>query len=141
MPALPTLAVWSLALVASAAPDKGGGAIEEAKKALETARANLAKAVERIEKDPPAAGDLDLARDAVAALKQTIEAGTELEPKDLDYAKAALAARKELRKQREYVEQRRASVGVHESWRQLDRALESLNGAARRLDDPKAGPK
>jgi hypothetical protein len=143
MKARSTVALCSIALAIMIGPQSALAAesINEAKKGLEAARSNLAKAVERIEKDPPTAADLDAARDAVEALKAAIEAGSELEPKDLEYAKAALAARKELRTQREYVEKRRAMAQLHESWRELDRARDRFDVAARRTEEPKASPK
>jgi hypothetical protein len=137
------ITVWSLALAITAAapPDGDPAAIAAAKKALETARANLTKAAERIQADPPSASDLDAAHEAVEALKAAIESGAALEPKDLDYAKIALAARKELRVQREYVDQKRAHAEIHESWRKIDAAMDALNAALHGLDDPKATKK
>src|SRR5438094_4915517 len=100
------LLVTCLLLVASA-PDLS---VSAAKKALEAAHADLAKAIERAQKDPPALADLDAAANAVSALKSVLDAHVAIEPKDLDYAKAALAARKEVRVEREYVEERRGKV-------------------------------
>jgi hypothetical protein len=136
----PLLAAFSLVLVNvgeahGASPVAGGvqptSAVEQR---LETARANLATAVQRIEKDPPSTEDLDAAQAAVGALKDAIDAGAELEPKDLEYAKAALAARKELRTHREYVEKRRANVHLHNHRRTIDAALTNLSDPARRLE-------
>jgi hypothetical protein len=125
--------IVSAIALSSPSDAKAASSVADAKKALESARANLTKAVERIQKDPPANADLDAALAAVEALKVTIDAGAEHEPKDLDYAKAALAARKELRTQREYVEQRRAKVHIHERRREIDRALTSVEEAVQRV--------
>lgn len=127
----------------NAAPPEGGGkrSVADAKKALETARSNLAKAVERIQKDPPSTADLDDALAAVTALKAAIDAGAEHEPKDLEYAKSALAARKELRTQREYVEQRRAKVHIFNSRREIDAAAAKLSETVQRLESKQASAK
>src|SRR5688572_21133625 len=82
---------------------------------LEAARKQLTAAVERIKQDPPSNADLDAAHAAVEALKEAIDAGADLEQSDLEYAKAALAARKELRTQRDYVDQRRANVKIFDA--------------------------
>src|SRR5262249_50894608 len=98
MKAQPALILCSVVLVVTfnasgAAPDgPSGDAISAAQKSLETARANLAKAVQRIEVDPPSVGDLDAAHEAVEALKDAIDAGAQHEANDLAYAKTALAA-------------------------------------------------
>jgi hypothetical protein len=126
-----------LATDAGAAPPS----LAEAKKALELARANLAKAIEKAEHDPPAPADLDRAHEAILALKSAVDAGVSLEPTDLEYAKAALAARKEMRKQRELVDGARAKVHIHNSWRELERASSKLNELAQRAVGKDGGPK
>jgi len=97
--------------------------------------------VKRIEVDPPANADLDAALAAVNALKDAIDAGAALESENLDYAKAALAARKELRTQREYVDQRRAKVHIHEKRRTLDAALATLKASAKAIEAKDPSPK
>ncbi|ATB39463.1 hypothetical protein CYFUS_004907 [Cystobacter fuscus] len=116
-------------LDASAAPPEAAAAksVAEASKRLEGARAALTTAVQRIEKDPPSNTDLDAALAAVEALKSALDAGASFETADLDYARAVLAARKELRTQREYVEGRRAKVHIFDSRRRMDEALATLN--------------
>src|SRR5437868_14891781 len=84
--------------------------VAAAKGRLQAASENLAKAVQKIEKDPPATTDLDAAWAAVGTLKDAIDAGAAYEAADLEYAKAALAARKQLRTHRDFVEERRAKV-------------------------------
>jgi hypothetical protein len=97
----------------AAAPDAGTArSVAEASKRVESARAALATAVQRIEKEPPSNADLDAALAAVEALKDALNAGASFETEDLDYARTVLAARKQLRTQREYVEERRAKVGA-----------------------------
>jgi hypothetical protein len=118
-----------------------GQSVSAAQQTLETARANLAKAVQRIEKDPPSTADLEAAHAAVGALKDAIDAGAEHEAKDLEYAKTVLAARKELRTQREYVEQRRANVHIHNHRRTLDGVVATLNERTRRIEGKDATPK
>jgi hypothetical protein len=121
-----TLAVLALVvvpLVAFGDPPPVAAASQK----LESARANLSKAVQAIEKDPPSQPDLDAALAAVGALKEAIDSGAEFEAADLDFAKAVLAARKELRAQREYVETRRANVDIHNSRRALDAATSNAN--------------
>ncbi|HZH02751.1 MAG TPA: hypothetical protein VEY30_03135, partial [Myxococcaceae bacterium] len=120
---------------ASAAPS-----VPEALKRVQTARENLAKAVKQIEKDPPSAADLDVAHAAVGALKAAIDAGGELEANDLEYAKAVLSARKELRTQREYVDARRANIKVHEARRAIDASLAALGESVKRLDAKEPSP-
>lgn len=128
-----TFAVVSLFAVnaVAASPDKG---VAAAKERLENARSNLAKLVKIIEKDPPSTADLDAAHAAVGALKDAIDAGAEHEPTDLDYARAVLAARKELRTHRDYVDQRRSKVHIHNGRRTIDAALATLAEKARRAD-------
>jgi hypothetical protein len=126
----------SLSLFAAAPPSAAN-----ALSSLETARANVAKAVKAIEKDPPNTADLEAARSAVTALKEAIDAGAEQEAGDLDYAKAALAARKELRTQREYVDKRYANIHIHEQRRKIDAALEAMNSATSRTEGKGAGAK
>lgn len=116
------------------APDAGAASVAAASKSLETARANLTKAVEKIQPDPPSTADLDAARDAVEALKDAIDFGANREPEDLDYARAALAARKELRTQREYVDGRRAKVHIFNHRRTIDAALATLKEAAKKVE-------
>lgn len=141
--ALLGVSVVLLSVNAGAASPQAGAvrSVAEAQKVLETARANLAKAVQRIEKDPPSTADLDAALAAVNALKDAIDAGAEQEAKDLDYAQATLAARKELRLQRTYVDGRRAKVMIFDHRRAIDLALTNLGEAARRLEGKDAGPK
>ncbi len=129
MKAARALAVLSLILVPLVATAADPG-VAAAQQKLETARGNLTKAVQRIEKDPPETADLDAAHAAVEALKDAIDAGADLEQKDLDFAKAVLAARKELRTQREYVDQRRANVDLFNQRRAIDAALATLNDRA-----------
>ncbi len=122
-------------------PQANASSVAAAHKRLQAARDNLAKAVQRIEKDPPSTADLDAAHAAVEALKEAIDAGAENEPKDLEYAKAALAARKELRTRREYVDQRRANVHIHNHRRAIDSALATLEERARRTENKDASAK
>ncbi|MBL8955210.1 MAG: hypothetical protein JNK82_30830 [Myxococcaceae bacterium] len=108
---------------------------------LEDARKQLSAAVERIRQDPPSNADLDAAHEAVEALKVIIDGGAELEASDLEYAKAALAARKELRTQRDYVDQRRANVKIFDARRAIDTALKELAEASAKVKakDPVPG--
>lgn len=131
-PALVLIGFFVLASVDVSAgppqPPQAGAAksVAEATKRLESARANLTAAVQRIEKDPPSNADLDAALVAVEALKSALDAGASFETEDLDYAKSVLAARKELRTQREYVEDRRAKVQLFDARRRLDAELATL---------------
>ncbi|MBJ6759169.1 hypothetical protein JGU66_00250 [Myxococcaceae bacterium JPH2] len=122
---------------AMAAPPEAGAAksVQDASKRLESARSTLATAVQRIEKDPPSNADLDAAVAAVEALKDALNAGVDFETQDLDYAKAVLVARKQLRTQREYVEERRAKIHIFESRRRIDAALAPLNERMAKLAD------
>ncbi len=104
-----------------------------AAKKLEEARAKLTAAVERIKQDPPSNADLDAAHEAVEALKVVIDGGADLEQSDLEYAKAALAARKELRTQRDYVDQRRANVKIFDARRAIDAVAKELTDATAKL--------
>ena len=139
------LAVAALVLVAdarAAGPVAGAPtSVADAQKRLDAAREELKKAVARIEADPPSTADLDAANAAVGALKEAIDAGAEHEGADLDYAKGALAARKELRTQREYVDQRRANVHIFDQRRAIDAALPTLVDRARRTESKDATAK
>ncbi|MDP2274957.1 MAG: hypothetical protein Q8K32_29715 [Archangium sp.] len=115
--------------------------VAAAQKALDGARAKLTEAVQRIEKDPPSTPDLEAAHAAVEALKTAIDSGAEYEQNDLEYAKAVLAARKEFRTQRAYVDQRRANVHIHEHRRLIDDAAATLTERATRADAKDAGVK
>ncbi len=133
-PALAALLVIATGFHAGAAPPTPASSVAGAREALEKARANLAKAVERIQKDPPSAADLDASRAAVGVLKEAIDAGTAYEGEDLEYAKAVLAARKELRTQRDYVEQRNAKVHIFDKRRIIDGAVAVLKERTLRLE-------
>jgi hypothetical protein len=144
IPALVFIGFFVLASVdASAGPPDAGAAksVAEATKRLESARASLAAAVQRIEKDPPSNADLDAALAAVEALKNALDAGASFETADLEYAKAVLAARKELRTQREYVDERRAKIHIHEFRRRIDGAMAPLNDRMAKVAGKDAGPK
>jgi hypothetical protein len=131
-----------LVFPAHAAPPEAGKPLPlaEARKRVEAASEALGKAVKRIEKDPPSTEDLDAAHAAVAVLKDAIDAGAPHEPNDLAYARTALAARKQLRTQREYVDQRRANVHIHNHRRILDAALAGLAEQVRALEGKDPGP-
>src|SRR4051794_17625422 len=115
--------------------------IAAAQKTLAGARAALASAITRIEKDPPSNADLEAAHAAVEALKVAIDSGAEFEQNDLEYAKAVLAARKEFRTQRAYVDQRRAMVHIFEHRRTIDAAAATLTEKANKADAKDAGVK
>jgi hypothetical protein len=126
----------------AAAPDAGTArSVAEASKRVESARAALATAVQRIEKEPPSNADLDAALAAVEALKDALNAGASFETEDLDYARTVLAARKQLRTQREYVEERRAKVHIHDFRRRIDGALTALNERMAKLPEKDPAPK
>jgi len=127
---------------AAGSPDAGAAkSVAEASKRLASARAALATAVQRIEKDPPSNADLDAALAAVEALKDALNAGASFETADLEYAKTVLAARKELRTQREYVDERRAKVHIFEFRRRIDGALATLNERMAKVTGKDPGPK
>ncbi|MCP3162302.1 hypothetical protein [Myxococcus qinghaiensis] len=126
----------------AAAPEPGAAkSIEEASKRLATARAALTAAVQRIEQDPPRGADLDAALVAVEALKDALSAGASFETEDLEYAKSVLAARKQFRTDREYVDERRAKVHIHEFRRRIDAALAPLNERMTKLGSGDPGAK
>jgi hypothetical protein len=143
-PALVLFGLFVLApVVASAGSSEAGAAksVAEATKRLEGARAALAAAVQRITKDPPSNADLDAALTAVEALKNALDAGASFETADLEYAKAVLAARKELRTHREYVEERRAKIHIHEFRRRIDGAIATLNERMAKVAGKAPAPK
>ncbi|MCY1023436.1 hypothetical protein [Pyxidicoccus sp. MSG2] len=134
--------LFASAEAVAASPDAGTArSVEEASKRVERARAALATAVQRIEKEPPSNADLDAALAAVEALKDALNAGASFETEDLEYAKTVLAARKELRTQRQYVEERRAKVHIHDFRRRIDGALVTLNERMAKLGEGDPGPK
>ncbi|MBN1210782.1 MAG: hypothetical protein JXB05_38395 [Myxococcaceae bacterium] len=143
-PALVFIGFFVLASVDASAGSQDAGAaksVAEATKRLESARATLTAAVQRIEKDPPSNADLDAALAAVEALKNALDAGASFETEDLEYAKAVLAARKELRTRREYVEERRAKIHIHEFRRRIDGAIATLNDRMTKVAGKDPGPK
>ena len=134
--------IFASADASAASPDAGTArSVEEASKRVERARAALVTAVQRIEKEPPSNADLDAALAAVEALKDALNAGASFETADLDYAKTVLAARKELRTHRQYVDERRAKVHIHEFRRRIDGALAPLNERMAKLAERDPGPK
>ncbi|WP_164017134.1 hypothetical protein [Pyxidicoccus trucidator] len=134
--------LFASAAAAAASPDAGTArSVEEASKRVQSARTALATAVQRIEKEPPSNADLDAALAAVEALKDALNAGANFETEDLEYAKTVLAARKELRTQRQYVEERRAKVHIHEFRRRIDGALATVNERMAKLAEREPGPK
>jgi hypothetical protein len=134
--------LFASAQASAASPDAGTArSVAEASKRVESARAALATAVQRIEKEPPSNADLDAALAAVEALKDALNAGVGFETEDLDYARTVLAARKQLRTQREYVEERRAKVHIHDFRRRIDGALASLNERMAKLAEKDPAPK
>jgi len=134
--------IFASADASAASPDAGTArSVEEASKRVERARAALVTAVQRIEKEPPSNADLDAAHAAVEALKDALNAGASFETADLDYARTVLAARKELRTHRQYVDERRAKVHIHEFRRRIDGALAPLNERVAKLAERDPGPK
>jgi hypothetical protein len=112
----------------------------DALKKLDAARSALADAVKRIEVDPPSPQDLEAAHAAVGILKDVIDAGATEEADSLDYAKAALVARRELRTHREFVDERRGKVKVHEHRRLLDAASAAFKERAKRIEEKEPTP-
>ena len=78
----------------SAPKKKPPSSLAAAKKTLKTARSMLEEAVALAKKDPPQPVHLDAALAKVQELKAVLDAGSEFEPKDLAYAKSALAGQK-----------------------------------------------
>src|SRR5689334_20183424 len=123
----------------AASPD--ASQVAAAKNRLQSAADGLANAVKRIEKDPPSTPDLDAAWAAVGVLKDAIDAGASYEAADLEYAKAALAARKQLRTQRDFVEERRAKVYLFNHHRTIDAAVAAMNERVAATERKEAAPK
>jgi len=130
--------VFSLSSVVHAAGE-GAKTVAEAKKSLDAARAKLDEAIKKAQIDPPSTADLDAALTVIEEFKTAIDFGAAREAEDLDYAKAALAARKELRSQKEYVDQRRAKVHIFNQRRVIDAALAKMNEAASAARISRAG--
>ncbi|MFP2910640.1 hypothetical protein ACLESD_37485, partial [Pyxidicoccus sp. 3LFB2] len=143
----PVLVIVGFLLLASAtasaaAPDAGTAkSVDEASRRVASARAALATAVQRIEKEPPSNADLDAAVAAVEVLKDALNAGAAFETEDLEYAKTVLAARRELRTHRQYVDERRAKVHIHEFRRRIDAALPPMNERMAKLSEKDPGSK
>ncbi len=136
-----SFALVAVVFVSSSGALAGAPEAAAALKKLEAARSALAEAVKRIEVDPPAPKDLDAAHAAVGVLKDAIDAGAAQEGDNLDYAKAALAARKELRTHREFVDDRRGKVKVHEQRRLIDAALADFKDKAKKVEAKEPGSK
>ncbi|MBL8910106.1 MAG: hypothetical protein JNM17_05305 [Archangium sp.] len=132
-----------LAVVLFSAPALAGPAatVADAKKGLDSARAKLAEVMKKVEGDAPTTADLDAAHDALNVFKDAIDAGASQEPNDLDYAKAALAARKELREKRDFVDGRRAKVHIFNHRRTIDAAMATLQEKSKATEakQPAAG--
>ena len=114
--------------------------VAEATKKLEAVRAALTAAVAKIQVDPPSNADLDAALVAVDALKDTLNDGAAFETADLDYARLVLTARKELRTQREFVEQRRANIAIFDLRRKIDAAVVTLEEKAAKVSAKDVAP-
>ncbi|MFT3706187.1 MAG: hypothetical protein QM817_00845 [Archangium sp.] len=125
-------------LVALAAPAPAAN-VDAAKKGLEAARSKLAEAMKKVEGDAPTTADLDAAHEVLNTLKDAIDSGAAQEPNDLDYAKAALAARKELREKRDVVDARRAKVHIFNHRRTIDAAFATVKEKAKAVE-PKEPP-
>lgn len=123
--------VGSVSALAGTAPATN---VATASKNLEAARANLAAAIKKIEGDAPTLPDLDAAHAAVEALKDTIDSGASQEPNDLDYARNALAARKDVREKRDYIESRRAKMHIFNHRRTIDAAVAELKEKQKATD-------
>lgn len=100
--------------------------VAAAKQGLDKASANVASAMKKVEGDAPDAADLDAAHTALEALKEALDSGAGQEPNDLDYARAALSARRELREKRELVDARRAKMHIFNHRRTIDAALVTM---------------
>ncbi len=126
--------IGALLLLVGAAPPSSPA---QAKAQLEAAESALAAAAGRLQQQPPPEADLTAAEAALATLKRALDEGSRFEPKDLEYAKAALAARKDHRAKSEYVQQRRLEASVELGLQSIDRALSALKTAVDRTEhDP-----
>lgn len=128
-------AVLACGTAVAAPPSGPPSSLAEAKARLERARKDLSEAVARIEKERPSTADLDAAKRAIDALQAVLEQGSDYEPKDLDYARAALAARKEIRKRRPFIEKRRMEARLEVGRHDVEVAFDSLKDALKTLRD------
>jgi hypothetical protein len=125
------IVVGSVSVQAATAPASN---VATAAKNLETARANLAASIKKIEGDAPVLADLEAAHTAVEAVKDAIDSGAAQEPNDLDYARNALSARKEVREKRDYIESRRAKMHIFNNRRTIDAAVAELKEKQKATD-------
>jgi hypothetical protein len=123
----------SVALLALAASP------QESLHRLEAARADVTKAMARVHGDAPTVQDLDAAHNALTSLKDAIDQGAPQEPNDLDYARAALGARKELRADKDIVEERRSKLHIFDLRRELDKELAALGDKVDKLKGKSPG--
>lgn len=136
-PVLLAAAVWSAQVLAAPTP---ATTVDAAKKGLDGARARLVEVMKKVEGDAPTTADLDAAHEALNAFKDAIDAGASQEPNDLDYAKAALAARKELREKRDFVDGRRAKVHIFNHRRTIDAAMATLQEKSKATEPKQPAP-
>ncbi|MBK8010397.1 MAG: hypothetical protein IPK13_03555 [Deltaproteobacteria bacterium] len=99
---------------------------------LEQAMDAVREAIATLEQDAPGSEAFDRADAAIAELSTRTEAGVDLEPKDLDYAKTALRARRMLREKRAYIDQKRAKTEIFAVWRELKQELTDLESTVER---------
>src|SRR5205085_587026 len=90
-------------------------------------------AIAALKKQRPEDAELSAAATAAEGVKAALDAANELESQDLDYAKYALAARKDTRAQRELVEKRRLEVAIELAREDIGRTLTELTAALKRI--------
>ncbi|MFO0594349.1 MAG: hypothetical protein U0228_03570 [Myxococcaceae bacterium] len=108
--------------------------VASAKKGLESARSKLAEALKKVEAEAPTLADLDAAHATLEDLKDAIDAGAGQEANDLDYAKAALAARKDLREKRDFVDARRSKLKIFNHRRTIDEKLATVKDLGKQVE-------
>ncbi|MCB9655750.1 MAG: hypothetical protein H6729_16620 [Deltaproteobacteria bacterium] len=99
---------------------------------LEDAMEKVRQAIAALDRDAPGPKEFDRANAALTELSTLTDAGSDLEPKDLDYAKTALKARRMLREKRTYLDDKRAKADVFTLWRELKQTLTDLQDSVER---------
>ncbi len=114
--------------------------LEAAKVALAAADAQLDAAISKAKEKAPTEEALNKAQAAVDALRATLKLGARFEPKDLEYARAALAARKRLRLEGALIETRRKQAIFEFRQKAIDAQLSALEQSIEQISATSAKP-
>lgn len=107
--------------------------VGNSKTKIQAAQANLKDSLAAIKKKNPEEPDLKRATESVDAVRAALDEGAELESKDPEYSKWALAARKDLADKKKIVEQRNLEVEIDRAKATISRSIADLGASMKRL--------